>query len=70
MGTIIEGPTEFYSARINKKDRKKSMVDEILASRESKSRFKKKYDEIQARKKSGKKEWYKKMKEKRKGGRK
>jgi len=70
MGTIVEGPTEFYSARINRKDRKKSIVEDLLASRESKSRFKKKYDEIQAKKRSGKKEWYKKLREKRKGGRK
>ncbi|KAF3935553.1 hypothetical protein ABW19_dt0202619 [Dactylella cylindrospora] len=65
MGTLVEGPTEFYSARINKKERKKSIVDEILASNTSKSRFKKKYDEIQAKKKSGKKEFYKKLREKR-----
>ncbi|KAK6362052.1 hypothetical protein TWF730_005752 [Orbilia blumenaviensis] len=68
MGTVIEGPTEFYSARMNKKDRKKSIVDEIMSSSGSKSRFKKKYDEIQARKRSGKKDFYKKVKEKRKRG--
>ncbi|KAK6534717.1 hypothetical protein TWF281_006019 [Arthrobotrys megalospora] len=68
MGTVIEGPTEYYSARMNKKDRKKSIVDEILSSSGSKSRFRKKYDEIQARKKSGKKEFYKKVKDKRKSG--
>ncbi|EWC45079.1 hypothetical protein DRE_06218 [Drechslerella stenobrocha 248] len=65
MGTLIEGPTEYYSARLNNKDRHKSMVDEILASSASKSRFKKKYDEIQAKKRSGRKEFYKKLKEKR-----
>ncbi|KAK6521572.1 hypothetical protein TWF506_001785 [Arthrobotrys conoides] len=69
MGTIIEGPTEYYSARMNKKDRKKTIVDEILSSSGSKNRFKKKYEEIQARKRSGKKEFYKKVKDKRKGGR-
>ncbi|KAK6506940.1 hypothetical protein TWF481_005398 [Arthrobotrys musiformis] len=68
MGTVIEGPTEYYSARMNKKDRKKSIVDEILSSSGSKSRFRKKYDEIQARKRSGKKEFYKKVKDKRKKG--
>ncbi|RVD88118.1 uncharacterized protein DFL_002314 [Arthrobotrys flagrans] len=68
MGTIIEGPTEYYSARMNKKDRKKNIVEEILSSSGSKSRFKKKYQEIQARKRSGKKEFYKKVKDKRKKG--
>ncbi|KAF3317996.1 hypothetical protein TWF173_008739 [Orbilia oligospora] len=68
MGTVIEGPTEFYSARMNRKDRKKTIVDEILSSSGSKSRFKKKYEEIQARKRSGKKEFYKKVKDKRKKG--
>ncbi|KAF3925649.1 hypothetical protein ABW21_db0208054 [Orbilia brochopaga] len=65
MGTLIEGPTEYYSARLSNKDRQKSMVDEVLASGESKSRFKRKYAEIQAKKRSGRKEFYKKLKEKR-----
>ncbi|KAK6349687.1 hypothetical protein TWF696_005966 [Orbilia brochopaga] len=70
MGTLIEGPTEYYSARLNNKDRHKSMVDEVLANGESKSRFKRKYAEIQAKKRSGRKEFYKKLKEKRRKGRK
>ncbi|KAF3924975.1 hypothetical protein AA313_de0200599 [Arthrobotrys entomopaga] len=68
MGTIIEGPTEYYSSRLNNKERKKSIVDEILSNSAGKSRFRKKYEEIQARKRSGKKEFYKKLKEKRKKG--
>ncbi|KAJ6264807.1 hypothetical protein Dda_0959 [Drechslerella dactyloides] len=70
MGTLIEGPTEYYSARLNNKDRQKSMVDEVLANRGSKDRFKRKYAEIQAKKRSGRKEFYKKLKEKRRKGRK
>ncbi|EPS45686.1 hypothetical protein H072_322 [Dactylellina haptotyla CBS 200.50] len=69
MGTLIEGPTEFYSARLNNKERKKSIVDEIMSNSSGKSRFRKKYDEIQAKKKSGKKEFYKKLKAKRSKGR-
>ena len=30
MGTIIEGNTEFYSARLKKKERGKTMVEELL----------------------------------------
>lgn len=50
MGTIIEGPSEYYSARINKKDRKDHIVEELLADQASRSYFKKKYLEIQDKK--------------------
>lgn len=66
MGTVIEGPTEVYSARINKKDRKCTMLEEILADGSNRKRFKNKYNEIQKSKQSGKKEFYKKLKEQRK----
>ena len=62
MGTIIEGNTEFFNSRINKKDRKNTILDEVMADGSSKSRFKRKYEEIQATKKSGKKDFYKKIK--------
>lgn len=67
VGTIIEGPTEFYSGRINNKDRKKTFVEEVLAQEEKTGRFKKKYNEIQQAKTSGKKAFYKALKAKRKG---
>jgi hypothetical protein len=62
IGTIIEGNTEFHSSRIVRKDRKKTIVDEILADGTSRDRFKRKYDDLQKGKKSGKKEFYKKLK--------
>ena len=31
VGTVIEGPGEFYSARIPKKSRQSTIVDELLA---------------------------------------
>jgi hypothetical protein len=31
VGTVIEGPGEYYSSRIPKKDRKKTLVEELLA---------------------------------------
>jgi len=67
VGTIIEGPTEFYSARIQNKDRKKTFVEEVLSQEAETGRFKKKYNEIQTSKTSGKKAFYKALKAKRKG---
>ena len=68
VGTIIEGPTEFYSSRIPNRERKKTFVDEILAAEESNGRFKRKYGDIQSSKTSGKKAHYKKLKESRSRG--
>lgn len=65
VGTIIEGPTEFFSARIAKKDRKKTFVEEALATEKENGRFKRKYQEIQTTKTSGKKAHYKALQAKR-----
>lgn len=65
-GTIVEGNTEFYSARLSRKERKKTVAEEILADASSKAYFKRKYAEIQKGKRSGRKEHYKKLKEMRK----
>jgi Fcf2 pre-rRNA processing len=66
VGTVIEGPTEWYSSRINKKDRSKNFVEETMAGERETGRFKRKYDEIQEKKTSGKKGYYKSLMEKRK----
>lgn len=68
VGTIIEGNTEFFSSRLTKKERKRTIVEEIMADDGNRKRFKKKYDEIQSKKRSGKKEFYKKLKAQRNGG--
>ncbi|KAM5456915.1 dTDP-fucopyranose mutase [Microsporum audouinii] len=65
VGTIIEGPTEFFSARITKKDRKRNFAEEVMAAEKESGRFKRKYAEIQEAKTSGKKAYYKKLKAKR-----
>jgi len=62
VGTVIEGNTEFYNSRINRRDRKKTILEEVMADGSSRQRFKRKYDEIQKSKKSGKKEFYKNLK--------
>lgn len=61
VGTLVEGPTEFYSARLTKKERKRTLVEEVLSSGQALSKFKSKYNEIQERKSSGKKSHYKKL---------
>lgn len=66
-GTIIEGNTEFYSARIARRNRGKTLAEEILNDGASSTYFKKKYSEIQKVNKSGGKKHYKKIKEKRRG---
>ena len=67
VGTIIEGPTEYYTGRLTNKERKKTFVEEVLAQEEQTGRFKKKYNDIQKMKTSGKKAFYKALKAKRKG---
>lgn len=65
VGTIIEGNTEYYSARMSNKERKKTITAEVLSDENTQKFFKKKYDEIQAKSTSGRKAFYKKLKAKR-----
>ena len=65
VGTVIEGPTEYYSGRITKRDRKRTFVEETIVAERETRRFEAKYRDIQASKKSGKKSFYKGLKEKR-----
>lgn len=65
MGTVIEGPTEFFSARIAKKDRKKTFVEEAMGLERETRRFESKYNDIQVTKRSGKKSYYKDLRSKR-----
>lgn len=65
IGTIIEGPTEYFSGRIAKKDRKKTFVEETMALERENRRFESKYRDIQGTKQSGKKAFYNKLRAKR-----
>ncbi|PYI10902.1 nucleolus protein required for cell viability [Aspergillus sclerotiicarbonarius CBS 121057] len=65
VGTIIEGPTEFFSSRIVKKDRKKTFVEEALAVERENKRFEAKYRGIQTLKQSGKRSYYNNLRAKR-----
>ncbi|XP_026125160.1 deoxynucleotidyltransferase terminal-interacting protein 2-like isoform X2 [Carassius auratus] len=50
VGTVVDNPVDFYSSRIPKKQRKRTMVEELLADAEFRSYNKKKYQEIMAEK--------------------
>lgn len=54
-GTVIEGPSEYKSARLTNKERKQSIVEEILADKKIKDYSKRKFMEIQSEKSSKKK---------------
>lgn len=55
VGTIIEGPTEFFSARLTKKERKQTIVEELLADEESRQYYKRKHLEAQEKGRNGRK---------------
>ena len=61
VGVLVEGPTEWHSARMTKKERKRTLVEEVLATGESDGKFKDRYQKIQEKKMSGKKGHYKKL---------
>ncbi|KAL1963204.1 hypothetical protein VTN77DRAFT_8637 [Rasamsonia byssochlamydoides] len=65
VGTVIEGPTEFFSARIPKRDRKSTFVEEAMALERESGKFKARYNAIQVAKASGKKAYYKALRAKR-----
>ena len=66
VGTIIEGNADYFSSRLSNKERKRTIAEEVMANDSSRKRFKNKYEEIQSKKRSGKKEFYKKLKQQRK----
>jgi len=50
IGTVIEHPSDFYSSRLTKKERKRTLVDEFLADADARNYHRKKYQEIMAEK--------------------
>ncbi|KAI4215915.1 MAG: hypothetical protein LQ351_001903 [Letrouitia transgressa] len=65
QGTVIEGPTDYFSARIPNKERRKNFIEEVLAQEQETGYFKEKYEEIQEKRTSGKKGYYNALKKKR-----
>ena len=56
-GTVIEGPTEFFSSRLTKKQRKTNLVDEIMADPESSGWAQQKYKKMQQAKGAASRKW-------------
>ncbi|KAF6820129.1 hypothetical protein CMUS01_11601 [Colletotrichum musicola] len=69
VGRIVEGATEYYSARLTRKERKQNLVDELLSAEKASGKFRSKYEAIQVKKASGRKAFYKNLVERRKRGR-
>ncbi|KAI4281324.1 MAG: hypothetical protein L6R35_005681 [Caloplaca aegaea] len=65
IGTILEGPAEYYSSRISKQVRKRSFIQEILVIEDGTGRFKSKYDHIQSSKRCGRRAHYKQLRQER-----
>ncbi|EFO23024.1 hypothetical protein LOAG_05462 [Loa loa] len=49
VGTVIETKADFYSSRVPKKQRKRTVVEELLADADLQTKQRKKYQEIKAR---------------------
>lgn len=67
IGTVIEGPTDFFSGRLTKRERRQTLAQTILANERSDGRLRRQYLEVQQIKTSGKKADYKRRVEKRYG---
>ncbi|KAJ8277777.1 hypothetical protein GJAV_G00079780 [Gymnothorax javanicus] len=50
VGTVVDNPADFYHSRIPKKQRKRTMVEELLADAEFRNYNKKKYKQIMTEK--------------------
>ncbi|KAL2754698.1 hypothetical protein ACRALDRAFT_1070410 [Sodiomyces alcalophilus JCM 7366] len=61
IGRILEGPTEFYSSRLTRRARKRTLVQELMSAEIASGKFRSKYHNIQTHKSSGKKAFYKKL---------
>ncbi|KAG5979831.1 hypothetical protein E4U55_004723 [Claviceps digitariae] len=60
IGEVIAGPTDFYSSRLSRKERKNTILEEVLDNVD-KRKLQVKYAGIQRDKTSGKKGFYKKL---------
>ena len=59
MGTIVEAPHEFVSGRLSKKERKATIMDELLSDDRLRGYTRKTFLQIQKKKSSGGKRWHK-----------
>jgi hypothetical protein len=69
VGTIISGPTDPAASRLTRRERKRTIVEEVLASNDVMAKFKTRYGKVQERKTSGRKAHYKNVVAQRRRGR-
>jgi len=50
VGTVIEGPTEYFSSRLTKRERQQTIADEIIHDKYMKDYTKKTFTAIQTEK--------------------
>ncbi|PNY23886.1 rRNA-processing protein fcf2 [Tolypocladium capitatum] len=60
VGQVIGGPADFYSARLTRKERKQTILEEVMGTLDS-NKLKGKYAGIQRNKMSGKKAFYQRL---------
>lgn len=60
VGTIVAGATDGVNGRLTRKEKKRTIVEEVLSG-ENLAKFKSKYHDIQDQKMSGRKGYYKKL---------
>jgi hypothetical protein len=58
IGTIIEGPSEFYSSRLTKQGRSTSLLEEAMTTESKQGKLSAKYAKLQKQQRSGKKAFY------------
>ncbi|KUI59313.1 rRNA-processing protein fcf2 [Cytospora mali] len=68
MGTLLEAPLDYHTGRVPRRERKRTLVEEVLAIGDTNDKFKNRYEKIQEKKTSGKKAHYKKVVARRKRG--
>ncbi|KXS12605.1 Fcf2-domain-containing protein [Gonapodya prolifera JEL478] len=66
VATIVDSPHEFFSARLSARERKQTLVEEVMADVDRRKWYKKRYNEVQTKATSGGKQWFKRKTEKRK----
>jgi hypothetical protein len=57
VGTIIEGAAEFYSARMTRRERKQTILEEFLHDTDRRDYFRSRYRELQNERAKGTKAW-------------
>lgn len=55
----MDSAVDFYSSRLTKKERATTILDELVKDVENRKYFKKKFLEVQEKKGSGGKKWFK-----------